>query len=83
MIYNETMQNHWTESKETYRANLKKWLADGYIGMYVAIKGGKVLGPFNSQNEANKNGYEIFGDDFLLSDIMPEPRQTNIAIKAG
>ena len=63
---------------ETYEANKNGFLAK-HKGKFVLIKGNKIVGVFDTSNDAVNRGYEEFGNTpFLVKEILEIDRPVDI-----
>ena len=60
-----------------FRDHLEDWLVHD-IGRHALIRGTEVLGPYDTENDAIKIGYDTFGYvPFLVKEIYPIERSAN------
>ncbi len=63
----EVLATEW----EAYRAHVGAWLAEGREGQYVLVKESKVLGFFDTETDAMREGYKRFHmEPFLVHHVL-------------
>ena len=66
-----------SEEKAEFRKQLPD-LLEKYRGQWIVFKGGRVMGAFESLQEAYAKGLELFGteDPFLIEEVCEEALRT-------
>lgn len=60
---------------DAYRREVGRLLGEGHEGKFVLVKGGKIIGLFDTNNAAMTAGYAQFGrTEFLVHKIQREER---------